>query len=164
MVVLILIYWTLAHLITKSKDPINQKINTSIIGLCVMLQPSIISQNVDILNCMELDPGMEVISSTPTESCNSQTYTIFANYIALPGFFIWAFVWPLLICVYSFRRKKRLYTGSVFGKFSFFYIGYRLKYFYWDFVIIFRKVLLIILMTFSGFTILSKLYISMELD
>ena len=164
MVVLILIYWTLAHLITKSKDPINQKINTSIIGLCVMLQPSIISQNVDVLNCIELDPGMEVMSSTPTESCDSQTHMIFANYIALPSFFIWAFVWPLLIFSYLFVKKKQLYTGAVFGKFSFFFMGYRMNYFYWDFVIIFRKVLLIILMTFSGFTILSKLYISMELD
>lgn len=159
MVVFITIYWYLSKCILKSKEPVLQKIYTTIIGLFVMLQPSILSQDVTILNCLKLDPGISVIRANPKTSCNTRDHEHFSNYLAIPSFFFWAILWPLTVGIYLTVKKKKLYSAAVFGKLSFFYIGYREKYFYWDMVIMFRKMLLIVVMTFSGFDILSKLYI-----
>jgi hypothetical protein len=63
--------------------------------------------------------------------------------IALPCCVVWIFGLPLLCLGLLYRSRERLTAESIQIKYSFLYKGYRPELYYWEFVILYRKVILV---------------------
>jgi len=70
--------------------------------------------------------------------------------MALPNLVIWAIVLPCGVCSYLYKNRKALDDQKIKGKFSFLYKGYKNEIFYWEFLIMFRKFLMIATLVFLG--------------
>lgn len=114
-----------------------------------MMQQNILNECLNALTCIDID-GKLFLKDEPIYSCESDIHAYMKYFFLWPAFIIWGFILPLLILLYLFIYKKRLYEAKVFKKFNFFYIGYRLKYYFWDILILLRKSFCILIGLFVG--------------
>lgn len=61
---------------------------------------------------------------------------------------IWGFGIPLFGLALLLREKEKIEKLEVRQKLGFLFRGYTLKYFYWEIVIMFRKIVLILIQSF----------------
>jgi hypothetical protein len=63
--------------------------------------------------------------------------------MVLPGLLVWCFGLPTLCLLVMIRTRNRLTSDSTCLQFSFLFKGYTGKHFYWEFIILYRKMALI---------------------
>lgn len=148
LIIMTLIFWKIYQKIKKVVE-IYDKIYASFIGIIIMMQQNILNECLNALTCIDID-GKLFLKNEPIYSCESDIHTYIKYFFLWPAFIIWGFILPLLILLYLFLYKKRLYEAKVFKKFNFFYIGYRLKYYFWDILILLRKSFCILIGLFVG--------------
>jgi hypothetical protein len=68
--------------------------------------------------------------------------------VALPGVILWGICTPAGALIFLVRYRKMLDNVDIRVRFGFLYTGYHAQKYYWEFVILYRKVLII---TFSVF-------------
>lgn len=71
--------------------------------------------------------------------------------VALPNLIVWAVVLPLILFIKIRTHKKRLQDLKFAAKYSFVLQGLKNNRYYWEFVVLFRKVLLIVASTLFSF-------------
>jgi hypothetical protein len=68
--------------------------------------------------------------------------------VALPGMVVWGFGIPLFALALLIHEQKRIDKLEVRQKLGFLFRGYTLKFYYWEIVIMFRKIALILIQSF----------------
>lgn len=68
--------------------------------------------------------------------------------VALPAIIVWGLGIPFLALVMISRLRNKLDTLESRSKFGFFYRGYKRQYYYWEILIMYRKIVLIFLSEF----------------
>jgi hypothetical protein len=68
--------------------------------------------------------------------------------VALPSIILWTIGVPFGILIYLSRRKKHLKYIEMKLRFGFLYNGYKLRNYYWHFIILFRNVVVIMIIVF----------------
>jgi len=74
--------------------------------------------------------------------CWSDEHYFYALVYALPALIIFGIIAPGVIMFYLIKKRKILMKSSMKFKFGFIYWGYTEKHFFWEFIILYRKVLL----------------------
>eukprot|EP01017_Pseudomicrothorax_dubius_P034576 TRINITY_DN4761_c0_g1_i4.p1 TRINITY_DN4761_c0_g1~~TRINITY_DN4761_c0_g1_i4.p1 ORF type:complete len:251 (+),score=34.12 TRINITY_DN4761_c0_g1_i4:87-839(+) len=82
--------------------------------------------------------------------CYSQGHMRLATYFAIPSLVFWGLGIPLIAFLLLRLRRFELHTTETQSRYGFLYEGYNLKYYFWEFVIIYRKILLICASVFLG--------------
>lgn len=81
--------------------------------------------------------------------CWEEEHIGYSLYASLPTIVVWIITFPLLCMVYLIKNKKHLSKPSRKLVMGFLYHGYREEFFYWEFAIIYRKVLVILVIVFN---------------
>ena len=132
-----IVIWKIYQRIKKVPQ-VFDKIYATMLGIFIMLQPSVLNENIKILNCMRID-GHRFLRIKPDYSCESDIYKWTSIFYIWPAFILWAFIIPLIILSFLIRNRKKLYEIEVFKRFNFFYIGYKSRYYYWDVLILLKN-------------------------
>ena len=69
-------------------------------------------------------------------------------FVALPGIIFWGLGIPLFGMFLLFLDRKNLHKLEIKQKYGFLFNGYQKNYYYWEGVIIFRKIALIFISVF----------------
>ena len=103
---------------------------------------------VDVFNCMEYDTESRLVADYQVRCGIDRQYNLIAYYVALPCLFLWGLGIPL--AVYSLMAKNKAYltTENVKQQFGFLYNGYKRHNYYWEIVIMYRKILCIFVAVF----------------
>lgn len=75
--------------------------------------------------------------------CWSGNHLLWILAIVLPGIIFWLLLLPGLLFRVLWKNREKLEESAILSKYSFIYAGYQKNRFYWEFVILARKVLLI---------------------
>ena len=68
--------------------------------------------------------------------------------MAIPGIVIWGLGIPFFAFILLTREKERLNTLAVREKLGFLYRGYKKQFYYWESIIMYRKIALIFISVF----------------
>lgn len=68
--------------------------------------------------------------------------------VALPSLIVWGLGIPLFAFMLLFKERKRLDTLLARQKFGFLFRGYKQRFYYWEIVIMYRKIFLIFIQVF----------------
>ncbi len=68
--------------------------------------------------------------------------------VALPGLIIWGLGIPFFAMVLLFKNRKKLSKLEIKEKYGFLFNGYNIDYYYWEGIIMYRKVILIFISVF----------------
>jgi len=70
--------------------------------------------------------------------------------VALPCLILWGIGIPAIVWLLMMREREKLDTKAVQEKFGFLYNGYKRDNFFWEIVIMYRKILMIAIAVFMN--------------
>jgi hypothetical protein len=94
-----------------------------------------------LFSCQEIKPGEKWLVSDLSLLCWSSEHIRYVLIISVPSITVWIFGLPTLCLFILYKKKAVLYTEHLTQlKFSFLYKGYHPEWYFWEFVILYRKV------------------------
>lgn len=136
------VLWGFIKLLTKMKA-IPHKVVTSMVIIVFILHPSLTKVTFSIFSCSELLPSQYWLITDMSIRCWDMEHLKNIVSIALPSMIVWIFGLPLFCLGLLYRTRQRLSAELIQIKYSFLYKGYKPEYYYWEFVILYRKVALV---------------------
>ena len=137
----------------RNKDFFNQLMTTLVI-IGFDMQPAIIQSGFSLFQCENLyrnDTLMNYLVLDYDIRCWEGPHMRWILALVLPSLLVWIFLLPGLILYILNKNKQKLQSEEMIRKYSFIYNGYKTKKFYWEFVIMVRKILMICATVFAGF-------------
>ena len=96
---------------------------------------------------MDVDDTSRVLDDLEV-ICYSNLHKFFSFAVALPSIIVWGVGIPLFALLLLFRDRNNLEEISVKKKFGFFFRGYKSSFYFWEIVIMYKKVAVIIISVF----------------
>lgn len=121
----------------------------SFVVLLFLLHPSLLKSMFAVFTCIKVE-GKYWLRSDMEITCWDQAHTQLAFCYALPSICLWCVGLPFSCLIYLTKVRGRLNDIDVKLKMGFLCNGYSVKHFYWEFVILYRKVLVIFFSVFMS--------------
>ena len=77
--------------------------------------------------------------------CYKGPHYFWSYVVALPSIVVWGLGIPFFAFVLLSRERKKLKTLAVREKFGFLYRGYKNEFYYWETLIMYRKIALVVI-------------------
>ncbi|CAG9324285.1 unnamed protein product [Blepharisma stoltei] len=150
-----LLLWLIIYAIKKKnlKEFLDDYLSTFTVIL-FLIHPSITNIMFSIFSCKEVNSGEYWLYADLGIRCWDGHHLLYGLLFALPTIIIWVIAVPALCLIKLVKNRRKLEDISIKMKFGFLFNGYNLKHYYWEFLILYWKVILIILSVFfSNFSI-----------
>ncbi|CAG9312596.1 unnamed protein product [Blepharisma stoltei] len=136
--------WILIYKIKKEriKEIKDDYISTCIV-LLFLIHPSIIDTMFSAFSCREINSGELWLNADLGIRCWDDNHLFYGFILALPTIIIWVIAVPLLAFLNLIKNKKHLEEIWMKKRYSFLCDGYNSKHYYWEFLILYYKVILI---------------------
>ena len=109
----------------------------------IYLQPNVVSILISILSCRLVANGLYIKADLAYE-CYTAEHNLYSMIFSLPALLIWVVGIPLFIIKNLYQSRKKLYAINTKIKYGFLYIEYNPKVFYWEFVKMYEKIIIIL--------------------
>ncbi|OMJ89203.1 hypothetical protein SteCoe_8680 [Stentor coeruleus] len=136
------VFWPIWGRIRKSTN-LKQKLFGSMVVQLFMLHPNLLKYNFSIFNCMEISPGQNYLVSDLSLKCWGSRHILYSIGVAIPGIIIWCIFIPAFLLLILYRRRNQLSSEAEKIKYGFLYKGFKSNRYYWEFVIMLRKIIII---------------------
>jgi len=141
-------FWTLVCCCRSSWYYLKYELVNSLVVMFFMVHPSIIKLMFDFFNCKQIDEGEYWLTAYLNIRCWDALHYRYAMAVALPSIILWGILTPTSALILLVRYRKFLDDLNVRIRFGFIYTGYLAQKYYWEFVILYRKVLIIVFAVF----------------
>lgn len=156
----------------KKVDRLARKIVASIVIILFILHPSLTKAMFSLFACMDLGDGQLWLINDLSITCWEQSHVKEILTVVVPSMAVYVFGLPLLSLCYLAKKRLKLESIEMKMMLCFLYKGYQRKQFYWEFVILYRKVLMIaasvflasVSITVQSLTVLAILLLSLFLQ
>ena len=127
---------------------LKQEYFMSMTVLFFLIYPNLVKTFFSALSCTKIDGEGDWLRDNLVIKCWDSVHIKYALIIAVPGIFVWVLGVPILVLVAMCKQRNHL--NSHFNKivFGFIYNGYKSSRFYWEFIIMFRKIFIICIAVF----------------
>ena len=125
-----------------------RKIGASAVIILFILHPTITKQMFSMFACMDLEDGHLWLYSDLSLRCWDAEHIRQILILALPSITVWVIGLPALTLGVLIRKRFGLERENTKLMFCFLYKGYQRQRFYWEFVILYRKVALLTALVF----------------
>lgn len=137
-----ILIWLGLRFCTQMKSLLNKSV-ASLVMILFMLHPSITKSTFAIFACTEIKRDQFWVTADMSLRCWEFEHVRFILVLALPCCIVWIFGLPLLCLGLLYRSREHLTAEPIQIKYSFLFKGYRTEMYYWEFVILYRKVILV---------------------
>jgi predicted outer membrane repeat protein len=138
------LYWCLHYLVKRKKEVFKKELVATLVVLFFLIHPNIVKANFAMFSCIELEPGELWLNDNNDIRCYGSEHSLYAVVLALPVLVIWGIGVPTFILYYLIRKEQvKLDSLDMKLKLGFIYSGFRRSRFYWEFVILYRKIIII---------------------
>ena len=134
---------------TISKSELNESLLITFIVSFFYIWPNTMTVAMSLFNCIDVgrNPGeVVVLHPDPTLTCYSRKHWTLLAVSGLPTLLLWGLVLPTIyfIQIKNTRQRNMLGDESFTKKYGFMYQGYTRNYYWWEFVILSRKLVLLL--------------------
>ncbi|CDW79545.1 UNKNOWN [Stylonychia lemnae] len=148
--------WNIYSYLMKNLVEVGGKIMSSLVILLFLVHPSLVTFSFNDFKCKEVDGQLRVYDDLEI-ICWSPEHTFYSYFVALPCIIVWGLGIPFFALVILIKQRMKLENFDTRQKYGFLYRGYRKEYFYWEIVIMYRKILIIFTSVFvSNFGIIAQ--------
>ena len=147
-VVISFLFWGVLAVKRSDFSVIRNQMVSTIIILLFLAHPSLVQSIFSILSCSEIDPGESWLVADPSIRCWQEEHMFYTVVVGIPGVGIWCLGIPAVAMLIIIKNRRELTYINIKAKYGFLYNGYKPERFYWEFVIIYRKILVIFISVF----------------
>ena len=144
LIVLALLLWGFVALVRRKLEYLRVHAMCSVIVLLLSMQPIVLQAALQLYPCVEVEPGSLWLLHDMRIACWQGDHLTYAFALALPAILVWCVATPLLFWALLFRQRFVLYHPSNIRRIGFLYSGYHRRYYFWEFVVVLRKSLMVI--------------------
>ena len=142
-------FWGVVSVVKKNKSVFRNELFATILILFLLVHPFITKAMFSLFACTEIEgtSGYWLNENLDLE-CWSEKHYFYAFGVALPSIILWSILLPAVFLVLVIKRKKSLEKQANKIRFGFLVNGYNRTQFYWEFIILYRKVFITSLAVF----------------
>ncbi|CAG9330649.1 unnamed protein product [Blepharisma stoltei] len=141
---IVFMFWLSIGVVKKSLRVMKREFIATLCILFFLIHPSLTNYMFSAFSCMDIYEEKYLMKNLDIK-CWDGTHTVYAFCIALPSIIIWSIGVPLFVFQHLTRNKRKLYQIEYKIKYGFLYDGYQESRFYWEFVVMMRKMWIIFL-------------------
>jgi len=93
-----------------------------------------------MFSCTSLGDGKYYLNSDLEVECWSSQHLTWSLTLALPGILIWGILLPCLGVRKLYKNRANLHDPSLLAQYGFLFKGFNDQYYFWELIILFRKV------------------------
>ncbi|EAS07146.2 transmembrane protein, putative (macronuclear) [Tetrahymena thermophila SB210] len=144
-------------LINKSKKFYHYSLYCAFIFLFIYLQPDLVYQMISLLSCRQVGQNQYILANM-NHQCFTETYNFYSQILVIPSLIVWVIIFPMIlfIQIYISKKKFSLNNIQVNLKYGFLYQEYKESAYYWEFVKIIQKTVIIIVLNFYSQALIVK--------
>ena len=68
--------------------------------------------------------------------------------VAVPGLILWGLFAPGFVLIFILKYRQHLKDKDMLTRFGFLFLGYKSHLYYWEFIIIYRKIVIVLISVF----------------
>jgi len=144
------VWWLPFALVTRKYSYLKNELVTTSVVFFFLIHPSLVKLMFAFFYCKQLDPGQYWLTSCLNIRCWDSVHLKYALSVALPSIVVWGLGLPTLCLAYLIRERNRLGQTTLRLRLGFLYNGYEREKFYWELLILYRKVTIIAITVFLG--------------
>ncbi len=142
------VFWGIMAQKNQDRTYLRKEMIATDVILFFLVHPNITRSSFAVFSCMEIeDKGYFLLDNLDIECWTGKHY-LYSMTLALPCIIVWVLGTPALVLYYMYKHRLNLLEIDNRLRFGFLYTGYRNKKFYWEFVILYRKILIICISVF----------------
>ncbi|OMJ91265.1 hypothetical protein SteCoe_6244 [Stentor coeruleus] len=142
------IFWMGICFVKDTWCYLRREMLTTVVVLFFIVYPTIVQNMFLHFSCIKIDTKGTYLEQNTIVECWDAKHLKFTFIVALPGAFIWAFTIPTLVMLYLTKNRRRLFDDKIKVIYGFIFQGYKQSCYYWEFVIMYRKIILIAISVF----------------
>jgi len=127
------------------------KLTTSIIVILFIIHPTIVKTSIFSFRCENLGNTNDPIYYLDQDfeiQCWESYHLKWIFIVAVPALIIWGFGIPMAAFFHIRRNLDKIYDYEFKQAYGFLYDGYRLERYFWEFVILYRKIVMVFISVF----------------
>lgn len=140
--------WLPIALLRRRVTYLANEMMATIVICFFLVHPSIVKFVFGFMYCRELDPGKFWQNDYLNIPCWDTFHYRYVFIVALPSTIGWGVGVPMLCLLTLYRNRNRLGLVEFKVRYGFVYNGYEFSKYYWEFVIMYRKLLIITIAVF----------------
>jgi len=141
------LWWIIASLLLRSEQA-RRKLVATLVLIVFVLHTSLTKVLFSAFACKELLPGEYWLSANLSIRCWDEEHMSNLMRMALPGIAVWVIGLPTITLLQLVISKHVLGDSNFRLQYSFLYKGYHQNWYFWEFVILYRKIFLVCLSVF----------------
>ncbi|CDW71577.1 UNKNOWN [Stylonychia lemnae] len=148
--------WNFIGYVKKSVTNKRSKIMSSLVIVLFLAHPSIIQYMFYAFKCKTIE-GQERLLEDLWVICWESQHEFWSYLVAFPSILVWGLGIPFFAFSILIKHRKRLEHQITKDKYGFLYRGFKKEFYYWEIVIMYRKIIIIFIAVFiSNFGIISQ--------
>ncbi|CAG9326025.1 unnamed protein product [Blepharisma stoltei] len=138
-----LLFWGTMAIYKRSAKTFKNDLISTIVILLFLFHPNLVKAMFGVFSCRELDSGEYWLVDNLDIRCWNSRHIFYSLVVAVPSIIVWGIGIPTVSLFFLWRNKRALDTISVRLKFGFLFNGYKYRAYYWEFIILYRKILIV---------------------
>ena len=139
-VIICTLFWTLKSFINRKWTQNLEKLVASIIIVMFLFHPEILRYTLSAFACSEIDANEYWLVKNLNIRCWHSEHSFYSQNFALPGLIIWGLLAPALVLIFIRKNHKLHNEETMNTRFGFLILGYKSHFYFWEFVIMYRKI------------------------
>ena len=139
-------FWWIQKMLKKTQFEGGKFVATLVISLFT-IHPNIVQTMFNDYNCKDID-GDKFVFVDMTIKCWDTAHAFWSYSVAMPSIIVWGLGIPFFALVLMTRERHQLDKIETKEKFGFLYNGYTQALFFWEIVIMYRKIAMIFISVF----------------
>ena len=141
------LFWFTYYKIKKLNQDYNGKSISTLVILLFLIHPNLVQIMFSDFQCTPIDDKTRVWLDLEI-ICWSGVHKFVSYFIALPSIIAWGIGIPFFAFILLMRVRNKLDLIETKEKYGFLYRGYRKELYYWEIIIMYRKIVMIFISVF----------------
>lgn len=133
--------WVLLAICKQSFSSLNKEMISSAVIVFFLIHPNVVQVVLSVVNCEEILPGEYWVTGLMLR-CWQGTHWKYVLALMIPAMITWGIAVPGIVLIVLMINRKHLRQLRNKIRFGYLFNGYRNEKYYWEFIVIFRKLLI----------------------
>ena len=142
------IVWGTYSAIKRNKKYLQQQAVTTLVILYFLIHPNLIKTFFFALSCREIEPGERWLLTNHDIRCWESDHLLYAVTVIIPSIILWGCGLPIMFLGLIYKHRLSLDKFAIKARYGFLYIGYDPTAYFWEFIILYRKILIVAVLVF----------------